>query len=95
MGRKHTYTYTYTCSPSFGNNFFPPVFSNYPLPLSLSLSLYIYIYIYVCVCLLLLLVAQDDRELIARLRPFARFHSAKEHEELIENLLLAKKMRYV
>ncbi|CAN0178573.1 unnamed protein product [Ascophyllum nodosum] len=35
----------------------------------------------------------DDRELIARLRPFARFHSAKEHEELIENLLLAKKMR--
>ncbi|CAN0466733.1 unnamed protein product, partial [Ascophyllum nodosum] len=36
---------------------------------------------------------KDDRELIARLRPFARFHSAKEHEELIENLLLAKKMR--
>lgn len=38
---------------------------------------------------------QDDRELIARLKPFARFHSAKEHEELIENLLLAKKMRLV
>lgn len=37
---------------------------------------------------------QEDRELMARLRPFARFHSMEEHEELIDNLLLAKKMRY-
>lgn len=39
-------------------------------------------------------LTQDDRELIARLRPFARFHSPAEHDELIENLLLAKRMRY-
>ncbi|CAN0386553.1 unnamed protein product, partial [Hapterophycus canaliculatus] len=36
---------------------------------------------------------QDDRELIAKLRPLARFSTAKDHEELIDNLLLAKKMR--
>ncbi|CAN0395187.1 unnamed protein product, partial [Ectocarpus sp. 13 AM-2016] len=36
---------------------------------------------------------KDDRELIAKLRPLARFSTPAEHEELIDNLLLAKKMR--
>lgn len=38
---------------------------------------------------------QEDRELIAKLRPVARFSSAEDHDELIDNLLLAKKMRWV
>ncbi|CAN0162413.1 unnamed protein product [Ectocarpus sp. 6 AP-2014] len=36
---------------------------------------------------------KDDRELIAKLRPLARFSTPADHEELIDNLLLAKKMR--
>ncbi|CAM9351595.1 unnamed protein product, partial [Laminaria digitata] len=36
---------------------------------------------------------REDRELVARLRPFARFSTPKEHDELIDNLLLAKKIR--
>ncbi|CAM9191900.1 unnamed protein product [Ectocarpus sp. 8 AP-2014] len=36
---------------------------------------------------------REDRELVARLRPFARFSSAKEHDELIDNLIAAKKIR--
>ena len=39
--------------------------------------------------------AQEDRELVAKLRPFARFSTPKEHDELIDNLLLAKKIRCV
>jgi len=38
---------------------------------------------------------QEDRELVAKLRPLARFSTPQDHEELIENLLLAKKMRCV
>lgn len=37
---------------------------------------------------------QEDRDLVARLRPFARFSDPKEHDELIDNLLVAKKIRY-
>eukprot|EP00903_Cladosiphon_okamuranus_P018342 g16874.t1 len=36
---------------------------------------------------------KEDRELIAKLRPLARFSTPEDHEELIDNLLLAKKMR--
>ncbi|CAN0165041.1 unnamed protein product [Ectocarpus sp. 6 AP-2014] len=36
---------------------------------------------------------REDRELVARLRPFARFSNAKEHDELIDNLIAAKKIR--
>ncbi|CAM9392328.1 unnamed protein product [Choristocarpus tenellus] len=36
---------------------------------------------------------KEDRDLIARCRPFARFQSPEEHEELIEDLLLAKRLR--
>lgn len=39
------------------------------------------------------LPAQEDRDLVARLRPFARLSSPEEHDELIDNLLLAKKIR--
>ena len=38
---------------------------------------------------------QEDRDLVARLRPFARFSDPKEHDELIDNLLVAKKIRQV
>lgn len=37
--------------------------------------------------------SQEDRDLVARLRPFARFSEPKEHDELIDNLLVAKKIR--
>ncbi|CAN0048712.1 unnamed protein product, partial [Hapterophycus canaliculatus] len=36
---------------------------------------------------------QEDRDLVARLRPFARFSSPKQHEELVDNLISAKKIR--
>eukprot|EP00903_Cladosiphon_okamuranus_P017935 g16503.t1 len=36
---------------------------------------------------------REDRDLVARLRPFARFSDPKEHDELIDNLLVAKKIR--
>ncbi|CAN0373488.1 unnamed protein product [Pylaiella littoralis] len=36
---------------------------------------------------------KEDRELVAKLRPLARFSTVKEHDDLIDNLLLAKKMR--
>lgn len=40
-----------------------------------------------------LFFCQDDRELITKLRPLARFSTAEDHEELINNLILAKQMR--
>eukprot|EP00616_Rhizochromulina_sp_CCMP1243_P003341 CAMPEP_0118984516 /NCGR_PEP_ID=MMETSP1173-20130426/37931_1 /TAXON_ID=1034831 /ORGANISM="Rhizochromulina marina cf, Strain CCMP1243" /LENGTH=513 /DNA_ID=CAMNT_0006935181 /DNA_START=97 /DNA_END=1634 /DNA_ORIENTATION=+ len=36
---------------------------------------------------------QDERELVARLRVFARFHSAEEHEKFVEGILEAKRIR--
>ncbi|CAN0228052.1 unnamed protein product, partial [Scytosiphon promiscuus] len=36
---------------------------------------------------------REDRDLVARLRPFARFSSPKQHDELIDNLISAKKIR--
>ena len=36
---------------------------------------------------------QEDREMVAKLRPLARFCSPEDHDELVDNLLLAKKMR--
>lgn len=38
---------------------------------------------------------QEDRELIAKLRPLARFSTPQDHDELIDNLVLARKMRRV
>ena len=35
----------------------------------------------------------DERDLVNRLRLFARFHSAKEHEDFIQNVLKAKRLR--
>lgn len=35
----------------------------------------------------------DERDLVNRLRLFARFHSAEEHEEFIQNVLKAKRLR--
>jgi transcriptional adapter 2-alpha len=35
----------------------------------------------------------DERDLVNRMRLFARFHSPEEHEKLIENLLKAKRLR--
>lgn len=37
--------------------------------------------------------AQEDRELIAKLRPLERFSTPEDHDELVDNLLLAKKIR--
>lgn len=37
--------------------------------------------------------AKDEREMIARLRVFARFHSADEHEQFIKGLIEAKQLR--
>lgn len=36
---------------------------------------------------------KDERELIAQMRPFARFHSAAEHDEFVGALLTAMKLR--
>ena len=36
---------------------------------------------------------KDERELMARMRLFARFHSAEEHEQFVEGLLTAKRLR--
>ncbi|CAM9771045.1 unnamed protein product [Chrysoparadoxa australica] len=36
---------------------------------------------------------KEDRELIARMRPFARFHTKEEHEGFVANLLKAKRLR--
>lgn len=36
---------------------------------------------------------KEERELVSRLRMFARFHSAADHEALVEGLLKAKKLR--
>eukprot|EP00904_Undaria_pinnatifida_P006489 jgi/Undpi1/2970/HiC_scaffold_14.g06347.m1 len=36
---------------------------------------------------------KEERDLVARLRPLARFSTAEEHEELINDLLLTKKIR--
>ena len=35
----------------------------------------------------------DERDLVNRMRLFARFHSPEEHEQLIQNLLKAKRLR--
>lgn len=35
----------------------------------------------------------DERDLVNRLRLFARFHSAEEHEDFIQNVLKAKRLR--
>jgi len=36
---------------------------------------------------------KEERELVAKLRVFARFHSAAEHEALVEGMLKAKRLR--
>jgi len=37
--------------------------------------------------------SKEERELVARLRMFARFHSPEEHEALVDGLIKAKKLR--
>lgn len=39
-------------------------------------------------------LSRDDRELVTKLKVFSRFHSAQEHESLVESLIKAKKLRY-
>lgn len=36
---------------------------------------------------------KDEREIIAQLRPFARFHSAQEHEKLVDGMISAMRLR--
>ena len=36
---------------------------------------------------------KDERELVASLRPFARFNSAEQHEQLVNGLLTAMRLR--
>lgn len=36
---------------------------------------------------------KEERDLVASIRPFARFHSAEEHDELVGGLLAAMKLR--
>ncbi len=38
-------------------------------------------------------LSREDRELVARLKMFARFHSAEEHEALIDSVVKARKLR--
>ena len=38
-------------------------------------------------------MSKEERELVGRLKIFARFHSAEEHDALIDSILKARKLR--